>query len=162
MSAAYFDVVQRVREYLDSQSWKYSIEDNQFKLDFSTDNQLEECTMYIGFVEYNDSACGVYTKTICPLSIPEEKEDEIKEFMARANYGMADGYFSWSPSEDDPAEKRVEYNSWLVCSDVIPSLRDVESSVDFPLQIMMAYGDALFNVLKHNANPNDELQRMEG
>ena len=28
--------------------------------------------------------------------------------------------------------------------------------------MMTNYGDALFNVLKHNADPEEEIQRVEG
>lgn len=162
MSVVWSDVVQRVREYLDSQNWKYSIEGSEFQLSFNLDNQLEECNMSISFTTYGDSACSVHTRTICPLGVPAENEYGIKEFITRANYGMVDGYFSYLSSDNSSEEGLIEYNSWLYCCDTIPSMRDVESSVDFPLRIMMDYGDALFNVLKYNANPEEEIQRVEG
>ena len=156
------ELLQRVQEYLDSQSWIYSAGENGFQLSFTLSNQLKECNMQIGILSYGDDRFGVLTKTTCPLTVPLEKEDKIFECITRANYGMVDGYFSYAPSENSGEEGVIEYNSWLYCGDVIPSLNDVEPSVDFPLQIMMRYGDALFNVLKLDADPKDEIQRVEG
>lgn len=162
MSVVWSDVMQRVKEYLNSQNWNYSLESGEFQLCFTLDNQLKECNMCISFITYGDSACSIHTRTICPLSVPLDKEAGIVKFITIANYGMADGYFSYQTPASHSEEGTIEYNSWLYCEDVIPSLSDVESSVDFPLQIMMNYGDALFNVLKHNADPEEEIHRVEG
>lgn len=162
MSVVWTEVVQRVKEYLNSQNWNYSIEGKEFQLSFTLDNQLEECNMFISFITYRDIACNVHTRTLCPLKVPADREPGIIEFIARANYGMVNGYFSYQMPESHSEEGTIEYNSWLYCADATPSLSDVESSVDFPLRIMMNYGDALFNVLKRNANPEEEIQRVEG
>lgn len=152
----------KVKEYLDSQNWKYSINDDAFQLIFSLDNKLEKCSMTIRILEFGEKGFGVHTKTTCPLAIPTEKNDKIIEFITRANYGMINGYFSYQLHEEDPDEGIIMYSTWLYCIDVCPSLKDVESSVDFPLRIMMDYGDALFNVLKLDFNPEEEIHRVEG
>lgn len=155
------EIIQRVCEYLDSQNWNYSTSDS-FDLDFNLNNQLEECSMHIRIHTYDDSSFSIHTNTTCPLTIPAKKEDVIKEFITRANYGMLDGYFAYLQPDDDTEEGIIEYHSWLYCNDIVPSLNDVEASVDMPLLMMERYGDALFNVLQLDADPEEEIQRVEG
>lgn len=162
MSVVCTEVVRKVKEYLDSQDWNHSIIGNEFQMNFTPDNQLEECKMCIRFIKYSDSACSIHTRTICPLGVPADKADSIIEFITRVNYGMVDGYFSYQMPQSPSEEGTIEYNAWLYCADVTPSMNDFESSIDFPMYIMRNYGDALFNILKQNANPEEELQRVEG
>ena len=161
MSIAGAELWKRVLDYLDSQNWHYS-ESDVLQLQFDLDNQLEECSMIIRVISYGEGRFSVHTRTVCPLNVPIEKKDFISEFITRANYGMADGYFSYLLPESDSEEGTIEYNSWLYCSDVLPSLNDIEASVDFPYHMMSKYGDAIFNVLKHNANPVEQIQLVEG
>ena len=151
----------RVEEYLDSQNWEYSAE-KEIQLDFGLDNQLEECNMIIRFISYGEGRFSVHTRTVCPLSVPIEKKDSISEFITKVNYGMMDGYFSYRLLESNSAIGTLEYNCRLYCGDVLPSLDDVESSVYFPLHMMKKYGDAIFNILKHDASPEEQIQRVEG
>lgn len=162
MSIVWTELLQRVQEYLNSQNWNYSINDDAFQLSFSLDNQLEECSMDIRILTHGDKGFSIRTNTTCPVIVPVEKEECVFEFITRANYGMVDGYFSYQPPACNTEGGIIEYNSWLYCNDMAPTLNDVESSVDFPLRIMMNYGDALFNILKRDANPEEEIQRVEG
>ena len=118
--------------------------------------------MHISFISHGDNRFSIHTKMICSLLVPTQKRSQLFELITRANYGTVDGFFAYQTSNNASAEGKVEYNSRLYCYDTIPSLRDVESSVDFPLRQMMKYGDAIFNVLKLDANPQEEVQRVEG
>lgn len=162
MSIVGAELVQKVQEYLDSQNWNYAISDNAYQLAFDLDNQLEECRMSIQIFPHGDNGFSVLTKTACPLPVPAEKEDRILELITRVNYSIPKGYFSYLSPEDSSEEGIIEYSSRLYCNDFIPSLNDVEAFVDLPLGIMMKYGDALFNVIKSDANPEEEIQRVEG
>ena len=162
MSISGVELWKRVEEYLDSQGWEYSTSSKAIELNFSMNNQLEKCNMIIRFITYDNGKFSVHTRTVCPLRVPAEKKDHIFELITRANYGMIDGYFSYLLPDQDSEEGLIEYNSRLYCGDILPSLNDIESSVDFPLHIMTKYGDAIFNVLKHDANPEEQIQCVEG
>lgn len=162
MSIAGIDLLRRVKEYLDSQDWKYTYDDSVFHLSFNLENHLEDCDMQIQVLSHGEDRFSIHTKTIYPLSIPAQQKSKMIELITRANYGTGDGFFSYQTPNEDSDEGTIEYNSRLYCHDTIPSLRDVESSVDFPVQQMITYGDAIFNVLKLDADPKEEIQRVEG
>lgn len=158
MSIVGKELVQRVKQYLDSNDLSYSIVDG-FQLDFNLDNRLESCRMHIRFISYGESSFSVHTKTSCILPVPSDKQNSLFGFITRANYGIADGYFSYLA--DTPSEGTIEYNSWLYCNNSIPSLHDIQGSMVTTLHMLEIYGDALLNVVKLGADPAEEIQRVE-
>lgn len=156
------NVLKRVKEYLDSQEWKYTFENSVFQLSFDLENKLGKCDMHIYVMSHGESRFSIHTQTIYSQAIPLQKRNKIVELITRANYGTVDGFFSYQPPNKDSDEGTIYYSSRLYCHDLLPSLRDVESSVDFPLRQMMKYGDAIFNVLILDEDPQEEIQRVEG
>lgn len=162
MSISAADLFQRVLEYLDSKALHYSIEDDAFRLGFNLNNQLKECRMIIDIISYGNNSFSVRTSCVCPLTVPAEKEARILKFITKANYGMIDGYFTYHPGGGHPDEGTIAYTCLLLCNEIIPTLNDTKLSIEFPLQTMAQYGDALYNILKLNADPDEEIQRVEG
>ena len=145
---------QRVVEYLDSQHWKYKIggSDNDIaELNMSLKSKINSCRLVV-----TASDTEIQAFAFCPIKASEDCFANVVEFITRANYGLKVGKF-----EFDYRDGEVRYQACLSCREGIPSLKDVEFTVDVTFLMLQRYGDGLVKNLMGFGNPEQDIKAIE-
>lgn len=145
-------LLERVKQYLDSQNWNYGILQDRFiEMKMKLSCMLETCSMIIFCIDD-----GIASRAECILPVDQGVEAAVIEYITRANYGMYYGAFSY-----DFEKKRVYYETFLRCSEVLPSMEDIEASVDLTFLQLQKYGNGLWNALNGCGNPEVDVRNAE-
>lgn len=147
------ELVTQVSRYLDSQDWHYRRVDDKSILTFGMNikSKLRNCKVY---VDCKDDSIIVYA--ICPINASEDVRPVVAEYITRANYGLKCGNF-----EMDYSDGEIRYKTHLRCSEDVPCLADVESTVDIAFLMMQRYGDGLVKCLMGYGNPEEDIAAAE-
>ena len=148
-------LIQRTKEYLDSQGWRYNALGNDgdaFEMHMNIKCKLKSCRVIILVSESE-----IQSLAVSPISADENARANVVEFITRANYGLKIGKF-----EFDYRDGEVRYQSCLPCREGLPSLRDVERVVDMPIMMLQRYGDGLAKNLMGFGNPAADIREIEG
>lgn len=149
------ELFNRVVEYLDSQNWHYSLEDESdgiIRFGLSIGGKIKNCRIIISASEKE-----IQTYTVCPINASEDDYDNVVEFITRANYGLKVGNF-----EFDHSDGEVRYHTCLPCAEGVPSLADVERCVDVGSAMFKRYGDGLVKNIMGFGNPEADIKEIEG
>lgn len=143
----------RVKEYLDSQDWKYTTHDEKHIIDFgmNIDCKLKSCKV---FIKCSDRAISCYA--ICPLNADEDTRPVVAEYLTRANYGLNNGNF-----EMDYSDGEIRYKTYMLCSQHVPDIREVEVSVDLSFMMMKRYGNGLAKAIMGFGEPEKDIAEAE-
>lgn len=95
--------------------------------------------------------------SVCPINTPTDKLGKIAEFITRANYGMIIGNF-----ELDYNDGEVRYKTSIDVEGAELTSALVKQMVYANVLIMDRYLNGLMAVIYGNANPADEVNRIEG
>jgi len=146
-----------VGQYLDSQGYSYSFNDERscFNYSMRMDSMFGNCDVSI-FIRDNGFKVYAYSP-ITPKPDNPTQLAATAEYLHRANYGLNLGYF-----EMDHEDGEVRYKTSFLYKDRMPSMMEVEWYVDYPPILLESYVDGLGNVLFGGANPAAEIQRIEG
>ena len=148
-------LIQRTREYLDSQNWHYELmgeENGHFIIRMGLHNRLQRCTMLIVVNEKE-----IQTAAVSPISATEDVYADVVEYITRANHGLKIGKF-----EFDYEDGEVSYQSSLSCIQSVPDIKDVERVVDMPFLMLERYGNGLVKNLMGFGNPKEDIREVEG
>lgn len=145
---------QRVIEYLNSQNWKYTIKGNDN--DIVEMNMGLKCRMNSCRMVATASDTEIQAFAFCPIKATPDCYANVVEFITRANYGLKMGKF-----EFDYRDGEVRYQSCLSCREGIPSLKDVEFTVDVTMLMLQRYGDGLIKNLMGFGNPEQDIREID-
>ena len=148
-------LIQRTREYLDSQNWHYELkgeENGHFIIRMGLHNRLQRCTMLIVVSEKE-----IQTAAVSPISATEDVYADVVEYITRANHGLKIGKF-----EFDYEDGEVSYQSSLSCIQSVPDIKDVERVVDMPVLLRERDGNGLVKNLMGFGNPKEDIREVEG
>ena len=143
----------KVIEYLDSQSWKYTIKGNRDFIEFNMGlkGKISSCRVVVLVSEKEIQSIG-----FAPIKASNDAYANVVEFITRANYGRKVGKF-----EFDYRDGEVRYQSCLPCRESIPNLADIEHVVDIPMLMLQRYGDGLVKNLMGFGSPEADIQAIE-
>ena len=143
----------RVKEYLDSQEWHYSFDNEKrmFKFGMGTKTKMKNIDIIIKIRENSIIAYGMPR-----ISADTETMSVAVEYIARANYGLVIGNF-----EIDCSDGELRYKSSIYCKDDVPSLDVVKYIVELPILMWKIYGDGLLACLFAGSSPEEEIKKLE-
>ncbi|MDR2646823.1 MAG: YbjN domain-containing protein [Oscillospiraceae bacterium] len=149
-------LARQVNAYLRSQNWKFEFndEDGTFKFGMSLSNKMKTCRVLI--LVGDEHIC---TYAICPINCDHKDRaaiGRVNEFITRANYNLRFGNF-----ELDYRDGEVRYKSSHFCGSSIPDLDVVERVVDIPYLMLNRYGNGLLSVIFTDADPAQEIAKIE-
>lgn len=145
-----------VKEYLDSQEWHYSWDDQKglFQLGMNIHCKLKNCKLYIHI--YND---GLLVRALSPVYADVDDADVMNrtaKYLHMANYGLRNGNF-----EMDASDGEVAYKAYAYFGDELPTVKIVERYVDITYFMMRDYGNGLVNVIFAGADPATAVREAE-
>lgn len=144
-------LMRKTIEYLDSQGWRYSRNDNRITFSLSISGKISRCDMEIQVIDSGIYACGT-----CPLNASKDVYNTVVEYITRANYGMTLGCF-----EFDYRDGEISFRDFLVAKEGVPSITDIERVVDTPFVMMRKYGDGLVKSLMGFGDPERDIEDAE-
>ena len=144
-------LMRKTIEYLDSQGWRYSRDDNRITFSLNLSSRLSRCNMVIQVIDAGIYACGT-----CPLNASKDVYNTVVEYITRANYGMTLGCF-----EFDYRDGEISFRDFLVAKEGVPSIKDIERVVDTPFLMMRKYGDGLVKSLMGFGDPERDVEDAE-
>ena len=141
-------------EYVKSQSWKYSVKgpDNDIiELQMGLKGKMNSCRMVITAGETEIQAYA-----LAPIKASPDSYANVVEFITRANYGLKIGSF-----EFDYRDGEVRYHTCLPSREGIPSMKDIEITVDIPMLMLQRYGDGLVKNMMGFGDPEQDIKAIE-
>ena len=106
------------------------------------------------FIKCSDRAISCYA--ICPLNADEDTRPVVAEYLTRANYGLNNGNF-----EMDYSDGEIRYKTYMLCSQHVPDIKEVELSVDLSFLMMKRYGNGLAKALMGFGEPEKDIAEAE-
>lgn len=144
-------LMRKTIEYLDSQGWRYSRDDYKITFSLGINSKLSRCHMVIIV-----SDKGIYAQATCPINASKDVYNTVVEYITRANYGMSFGCFAF-----DYRDGEVSFRDYLVAMEGVPSIKDIERTVDIPFMMMDQYGDGLVKSLMGFGDPERDVEEAE-
>ena len=143
-----------VKDYLDSQNWRYQFEaeDGKFLFGLNIDSRIQTVNFVIYVTNHGFTVYGYPT-----LKADTETMTRVAEYLIMANYGLPYGNF-----ELDFTDGEVRFKSSLYCGSTLPPLDIVEFVVDAPARLWSTYGNGLAAVIMAGADPREEINKAEG
>ena len=144
----------KVIEYLDSQKWKYTIKGSNrdiAELNMSLKSKLNSCRMLV-----TTSDKDIQAFAVSPIKASPDCFANVVEYITRANYGLKVGKF-----EFDYRDGEVRYQSCLSCREGMPSLEDIEFTVDVTMLMLQRYGDGLVKNMMGFGNPEQDIAQVD-
>ena len=97
---------------------------------------------------------GIRTVCICPVKAPEECQADVAEYLTRVNHTLKTGCFSL-----DYESGTVEFHNYLPCEEAIPSLEDLEFTIQYPLLAIHKFQSGLADCLTGCGRPRESFER---
>ena len=147
-------LLSRVVEYLNSQNWHYSFDENDnsiIRFNMNINSKLKSCRVNV-FVRDD----YIRTYTVSPLNASSDVYTNVVEYITRANYGLNVGSF-----EFDYSDGEIRYHSYLSCNGFIPPDKDIERYIDIGFLMFNKYGDGLVKNLMGFGNPENDIKEAE-
>ena len=147
------ELFEAVKEYLESQNWKYSSDPEKFRCSYTMTikGKLNSCKVVVVAEDK-----GIKFVAISPINVSEENRASVAEYITRANYGLRAGNF-----EMDYSDGEVRYKNYMRCTDMVPSQEDIEFSNDVCFMMFQQYGDGLVKNMMGFGDPEKDIQEAE-
>lgn len=144
-------LAQCVADFLDSKGWNYvrrGDDNNMFVVETHVN-----CMINFVRLVFLASDNLIQSVAIVPIKASEAVRANVAEYITRINFGKSTGRF-----EMDYSDGEVRSYSYLLCSDGIPPVADVEQIITMPLVLMRRYGDGLAKTLMGAGTPEENAK----
>ena len=148
------NVTDSVREYYDSQEWKYLY-----------DEEKGIFSMLMEFRSEDIDACEVHTVVrdeerfttfvTLPFKVPEKKRNLCASYLSQVNYKLLQGCF-----EMDFRDGEVQYKSTCFCGNIRLDPFYVGQYIDIGIHMVEEYGPGLVAVLFRDRPLEEILERV--
>ncbi len=150
------ELLNRLIEYFDSQNWHYKLNDHNDGSQFVTMGMNIDCKLGSCQLIIDPEENGIVVLAVCPLKASPEDYANTVEYITRANYGLKAGSF-----EFDYSDGEIRYRNFLRCAGQIPTLSDVEFTVDVTFLMMRRYGNGLAKAVMGFGSPEQDVAEAE-
>lgn len=146
-------ILDAVQQFLEEDDWPYSLMDERpvYKTGFEGKNGQFTC-----YAQERAEQQQFVFYSIFPVRVPENKLNELSEFMTRANYGMIIGNF-----ELDYVDGEVRYKTSVDVEDVDLVEPLVRHMMYANVLTMDKYFPGLMRVLYAGISPADAVSEVE-
>ncbi len=147
------ELAERIGEYLQNQGWhcEFNEDTGIYTFGLNLRNKMKTIRMYIGVRVGGFSVYGVSL-----VNADEENIGKVMEYFTRVNYGLKYGNF-----EIDLRDYEVRFKCAHFCGDELPSMDEVETSIDMPYFMWSQYGDGYLSMLFSDESPEEAVEKAE-
>ena len=150
------EIVDAIKNYLDSDDWKYSFdgEDKTFSFNIRIDGKLKNLR-YIIFVR--PECYTVYALSPVNADIEDSQAmGRMADFICRANYGLRNGNF-----ELDMRDGELRYKTFVDCAELVPSAEVVKNSIMLPAFMFEKYSPGMLDIIFKEATAEEAIEKCE-
>ncbi len=147
------DILNAVCGYLDDNSWKYDLieEDGIVKLGFGSESKFE---YYITYFAINQSTFTF--NVVIPANAQEEVRMRTVEFITKVNYHLLLGSF-----EMDFDDGQLIYKTTHCCEDTVPTKAQINAVMFTSVMTVEKYSDAIIALLSESATVDKAIEMAE-
>ena len=149
------ELIDRVRDYLDSNDWNYDYNDMKGTIVSGVNLKCKLSSTKLFFV-FNDNGVTIYSNV--SMKADEQTRAMALEFITRANYGIRVGNF-----EMDMSDGEIRYKVYINARG-LDSISDeqIEEGIFIAANMLDRYGDGLLKVILGYANSaKEEIDAIE-
>ena len=151
MKISQASVMDTVRDYLNSQGWRFNETENRFKFGMNLKSRLGSTDVLI---LCHEGHFTVYAYS--PLKASEDIHEACMSFITYANYGLRRGNF-----EMDLNDGEIRFKNFLGFGDTFPSASEVDATIDIAILMMDRYGNGLTKVMFGGSDPKAACEECE-
>ena len=148
------NVTDSVREYYDSQGWKYLYDEEKglfsMLMEFSAE-EIDACEVHT--VVRDEERFTTFVTL--PFKIPEKKRGLCATYLSHVNYKLLQGCF-----EMDFRDGEVQYKSTCFCGNIRLEPLYIKQYIDVGICMTETYGPGLVAVLFKDRTIDDVLERV--
>ena len=147
-------ILEGIEHFLEQDNWPYSLVEGKpvYKTGFEGKNGQYTC-----FAQEREEQQQFVFYTVFPVRVPENKLQEVSEFITRANYGMIIGNF-----ELDFSDGEIRYKTSVDVEDIEFSEALIRHLIYANVLTMDKYFSGLMRVLYAGIPAADAIEEVEG
>lgn len=139
-----------VGDYLKSQGYRYSFEDDVYRLDFNMDSALKSSSMSI-FTYFDMVSVSVWPS----IRVAKNNLDKMAVFITLANN---ENYYSQFRMDYETGD--FSCRSYLLVEETLPGQEEIDVMVSMALTDLDDFGDALAKVALMGADPHQSFKEI--
>ncbi|MBR6789939.1 MAG: YbjN domain-containing protein [Oscillospiraceae bacterium] len=150
-----YSIERSVKEYLDSQSWRYKHDEEKHRFIFGMKLDCENvdgCMLAVTARDEEDLSC----KALYEFKVPEARRAAVTEFITRANYGLFLGNFQMDLNDGE-----LIYQTYAAFYDQRAMQQEVRRVIQVAIHMAERYGQGIYDVINHGVNPEDAVKFCE-
>ena len=98
----------------------------------------------------------IIIRFVSPFVIPEEKRNDVSEYLMRANYARMTGAF-----EMDYSDGEFAFRNALFCGCSMPDEETIKFAIQTAKSALDEFGDGVVDIISGNSSPVQALEEVE-
>lgn len=150
-----YSIERSVKEYLDSQNWKYKHDEDKHRFIFGMKLECENvdgCMLVVTARDEEDLSC----KALLEDKVPESSRDAVVEYITRANYGLFLGNFQM-----DMEDGELLYQTYSVFYDHKAMQQEVRRVIQVAIHMAERYAQGVYDIVHYGVDPAEAVKAAE-
>lgn len=150
-----YSIERAVKEYLDSQNWKYKHDEDKHRFIFGMKLECENvdgCMLAVTARDEEDLSC----KALYEFNVPESSRPAVTEFITRANYGLFLGDFQMDLNDGE-----ILYQTYAVFYDHRAMQQEVRRVIQVAIHMAERYGQGFYDIIHYGVDPAEAVKFCE-
>lgn len=150
-----YSIERSVKEYLDSQNWKYKHDEDKHRFIFGMKLDCENvdgCMLVVTARDEEDLSC----KALYEEKVPEHRRAAVTEYITRANYGLFLGNFQMDLNDGE-----LIYQTYSVFYDHKAMQQEVRRVIQVAIHMAERYGQGVYDIVNYGVDPAEAVKAAE-
>ncbi|MBQ4050860.1 MAG: YbjN domain-containing protein [Oscillospiraceae bacterium] len=150
-----YSIERSVKEYLDSQNWKYKHEEEKHRFIFGMKLDCENvdgCMLVVTARDEEDLSC----KALYEFKVPENSRPAVTEYITRANYGLFLGNFQMDLNDGE-----LIYQTYAAFYDHRAMQQEVRRVIQVAIHMAERYGQGFYDIINYGVDPAEAVKFFE-
>lgn len=147
------DLLDIIKKFFTDNEWHFIELDEQLALQMATDGRNGKWNCY---AQVDEDLYLFFFYSIFPTNVPEEKRDQVCEFITRANYGLKIGNF-----EMDYSDGEVRFKTSVDVENVELTPELISNQVYANMWTMDNYLPGIMSVIYGDISPDEAVEEVE-
>ena len=150
-----YSIERSVKEYLDSQNWKYKHDEDKHRFIFGMKLDCEDvdgCMLVVTARDEEDLSC----KALYEEKVPEHRRAAVTEYITRANYGLFLGNFQMDLNDGE-----LIYQTYACFYDHRAMQQEVRRVIQVAIHMAERYGQGVYDIVNYGVSPEEAVKAAE-
>lgn len=150
-----YSIERSVKEYLDSQNWKYKHDEEKHRFIFGMKLDCEDvdgCMLVVTARDEEDLSC----KALYEEKVPEHRRAAVTEYITRANYGLFLGNFQMDLNDGE-----LIYQTYACFYDHRAMQQEVRRVIQVAIHMAERYAQGVYDIVNYGVDPAEAIKAAE-